>query len=262
MIRRSRTILAMGLALAVGVAGFAIADGAADNVSTINGKVKPKKLPKKKFKKAALNSGVTTLDADNSPTVPAEAAEEVYIDYDDDIKIKLGSVPECTTDLAPLDTAEADRRVRELEDQHRPARPRRGSRTSRRRTTRSATSRSRCSTVWATSVLLKAYSPTLGTAGGAAPVVDGTIIKSPRGGDFGKRLSVPNAPDVAGDTGALVAFEATLKKGKVIKARCKDGNKKHNFQASSSTTTALWTTHPISPSARSRSRSVPLTRTV
>jgi hypothetical protein len=42
---------------------------------------------------------------------------------------------------------------------------------------------------------------------------------------------VPDAPDVAGDNGALVAFEATIKKAGVFKARCKDRNRKFNSRA-------------------------------
>jgi hypothetical protein len=230
VIRRSRTVLAMGLALAVGVTGIAIADGAGDNVSTVKGKITPKKLPKKKYKPAALNNGVTTLDADNNPAIPAEATEQVFIDYDDDIKISLGSVTECTQNLEPLDTAGA-----------RAACPNSiisiaGSAAA--RIPGFPTTNNEVADFTVTvfrgegnEVLLKAHSPTLGTAGGAAPVVHGNIINSPLGGDFGKRLSVPDAPDVASDLGALVRFEATLKKGGVIKARCKDRNKTHNFKA-------------------------------
>lgn len=229
MIRRSRSVLAIGLALAVGVAGIAIADGASDNVSTVKAKVTPKKLPKKKFKKASLNSGVTTLDADGTPFIPDQATEEVYIDYDDDGKINLSSVPKCMANLEPLTTAEAVAAC--------PA--------SKISTAGSAAARiplgpgTEVSDFTVTAfrgpgtneILLKAHSPTLGTAGGAAPVVHGTIGSSPLGGDYGQRLSVPDAPDVAGDLGALVAFEATIKKGSVVKARCKDRNRKFNARA-------------------------------
>ena len=66
-------------------------------------------------------------------------------------------------------------------------------------------------------IRLHAATPTLGP--GATQVVEGTIGKSPVSG-FGTRLSVPDAPDLAGDVGALTAFEATLNKG--VKATCKD----------------------------------------
>ena len=66
-------------------------------------------------------------------------------------------------------------------------------------------------------IRLHAATPTLGP--GATQVVEGTIGKSPVKG-FGTRLSVPDAPDLAGDVGALTAFQATLNKG--VKATCKD----------------------------------------
>ena len=61
--------------------------------------------------------------------------------------------------------------------------------------------------------------------------MQGNIIDSPLSGDCGKRLAVPDVPDAAGDAGALVLFNATIKKGGVIKARCHDANKTWNFRA-------------------------------
>jgi hypothetical protein len=223
--------MALGLVLAVGVTGFALADGASDNVSTVKGKVTPKKLPKRKFAKATLNSGVTTLDADNDPVIPDQAAEQVFIDYDDDIKINLTGVPACNANLEPLDTAGAKAAcpgsVISIAGSAAARIP--GFPTPNNEVSDFTVTAFRGST--AKTVLLKAHSPTLGTAGGAAPVVVGTLGASPLGGDYGIRLSVPNAPDVAGDTGALVRFEATLRKGGAIKARCHDRNKKFNYKA-------------------------------
>jgi hypothetical protein len=222
-------ILLTGLALAVGVSGLAYADGASDNVSTVIGKVGPRataKLPKKTFKATSLKSGVTTLDEDNSPAIPAEAAEEVYLDYDDDIKIKLAGVPECTQPLQGTTTEEANGLC--------------GS--SRVSVAGSAKARipmfpapnNEVSDLTVTAyhgtgnhLLLHAYSPTLTSAN--TQVVDGQVIKSPKGGDFGQRLSVPNAPDVAGDAGALVYFAATIKHAGVVFARCHDRNRTLNF---------------------------------
>jgi hypothetical protein len=232
VIRKSQMILATALCMAVGVAGIAYADGASDNVSTVDGKVTPSKLPKQKYKTVKFLNGVTTLDADNNPVIPAEATEEVYIDYDDDIKISLGGIPECSTSLAGTTTEQA-------EELCGPGAPGGNAKMS-----SSGSAKARIPSFPAPNnevtdftvtvfhgvgnqLLLHAYSPTLTSAN--TQVVDSSIINSPLGGDFGKRLSVPNAPDVAGDNGALVAFNATLSKG--IKARCHDGNKKLNYKA-------------------------------
>ena len=237
MIRRSRTILVSGLVLALGVAGFAIADGASDQVSTVSVKVKPKQLPKRTFRNASLASGVTTLDADNNPVIPAEPAEEVYIDYDNDGKINLTLVPKCTADLAPLTTDQAVAAcpnsvisVAGSAAARIPGFPAPNNEVSDFTVTvfRGATHGGVAGNniIW-----LKAYSPTLGTGGGAAPVVEGKIVPSPLGGDFGQRLAVDDAPDVAGDNGALVAFAATIKERGVFQARCKDRNRKFNVRA-------------------------------
>jgi hypothetical protein len=230
VIRKSQMILATALCMAVGVAGIAYADGATDQVSTVDGKVTPSKLPKTKYKTVKFLNGVTTLDEDNNPEIPAEPTEEVYIDYDDDIKIRLGGIPECSQNLEGTTTAGATALC--------------GSS----KMSSSGTAKARIPSFPAPNqevgdftvtvfhgvgnqLLLHAYSPTLdpGSTGANAQVVDASIVNSPLGGDFGKRLSVPNAPDVAGDNGALVAFNATLSKG--IKARCHDGNKKLNYKA-------------------------------
>jgi hypothetical protein len=228
LIRKSQMILATALCMAVGVAGIAYADGASDNVSTVDGKVTPSKLPKTKYKTVKFLNGVTTLDEDNSPVIPAEATEEVYIDYDDDIKISLGGIPECTEDIEGTTTAQAIELC--------PGSKMSSSGSAKARIPGFPSLNNEVSDFTVTvfhgdgnQLLLHAYSPTLGTGPGAQPVVDSAIVNSPLGGDFGKRLSVPDAPDVAGDAGALVAFNATLSKG--IKARCHDGNKKLNFKA-------------------------------
>ena len=60
MIKKSRMIVAGGLAVVVATAGVAIAGGtgAQENVAAVDGKVTPSKLDKKKFKPVNLLLGV------------------------------------------------------------------------------------------------------------------------------------------------------------------------------------------------------------
>ncbi len=230
VLRKSHMILATGLALAVGVSGIAFGD-AAGQVSTIDGKVTKSKQPKRQYKPASLFTAVTTLSEGNSPVIPSAPSEEVYIDYDDDIKINLGRVPACSAVLNGTDTSEAralcPRSVvskngdpRNTAAARLPAYPADNNEVSDFVVTafRGPGNRLR----------LHAFSATLGDAN--TQVVEARIINSPRRGDYGKRLSVPDVPDAAGDAGALVAFGAVIKRGGVVKARCKDRNKKWNFR--------------------------------
>ena len=67
-------------------------------------------------------------------------------------------------------------------------------------------------------VRLHTYDPRLA---GATPTVFGKIVKSNAGSKYGQALQVDDAPDVAGDTGKITAFNADFKKSKVATARCK-----------------------------------------
>ena len=227
MIRKTQMILAMGLVLALGVAGIAFGD-AAGQVSTVDGKVTKNTQPKRAYKPVTLFTGVTTLDEDNDPVIPSAPSEQVFIDYDDDIRIALGSVPECTQPLNGTTTDEAEAlcpnsivSIAGSAKARIPGFPAPNNEV----TDFVVTAFHGTGNV----LLLHAYSPTLTDAN--TQVVVGNIVNSPLGGDFGKRLSVPDVPDAAGDNGALVAFNATIKRGGVVKARCHDRNRFWNFRA-------------------------------
>jgi hypothetical protein len=227
VIRKSQMILSLGLVLAVGVAGVALGD-AAGQVSTVDGKITKSTQPKTTYKPVALYTGVTTLDEDNNPVIPSAPSEQVYIDYDDDIKIALGSVPECLTPLNGTTTDEAEAlcgssvvSTSGAAKARIPAFPAPNNEVSDFQVTAFHGDGNQ--------LILHAYSPTLTDAN--TQIVDGRIVNSPLGGDYGKRLAVDDVPDAAGDNGALVAFNATIKRGGVVKARCHDGNKKWNFRA-------------------------------
>ncbi len=229
MTRRFHMILAGALVLAVGITGIALGT-AAEQVSTIDGKITKSKQDKKKYKKAKLFTRVTTATQDGDPFIPSAPTEQIFIDFDDDIKIKLGGVPECSQNLNGTDTTEAralcPNSIVSTDSPKNAAKAR----------VPSAGGPIEVADLTVTAfhgvgnqLLLHAFSPTLTDAN--TQVVIGSIINSPLpGGDFGKRLSVTDVPDAAGDQGALVDFGAEIKRGGVIKARCKDGNKKWNFR--------------------------------
>lgn len=231
MITRSRMILVTAMALALGISGIALGD-AAHQVSTVKGKISPQKLPKSKYKAAALETGVTTLSEGNDPVIPSAPTEQVFIDFDDDIKFDLGKVKVCTASLNNTTTTQAlalckaskisvagkaKARVPNLPFPNNEV------------SDIKVTGFRAPNQGGAKGIYLHAYSATLTAAN--TQVVVGKIVKSPRGGDYGQRLSVLDAPDVGGDEGALTAFSAKIKKGKVIRARCHDRNKRWNFKA-------------------------------
>ena len=217
--RKTRHVVALGLCVALGVSGIALADGASDNTSTVKIGVKPTKLPKEKkdAKKINLTSGVTTVDTDNSPVVPDQAAEVVNIDYDKDLYINLKGITPCSVDLKGTTTEAA-----------RAACPNSiisSSGSAKARLPNFPAPNNEVTDIVVTAfagatpkdIRLHAATVTLGPGG--TQVVEGKLVKSPVAG-FGLRLAVADAPDLAGDVGALTAFEATLNKG--VTATCKD----------------------------------------
>jgi hypothetical protein len=203
----------------LGVSGIALADGGTDNTSNVLIGVSKKKLPKKKgdAKKISLTSGVTTVDTDNNPVVPDQAAEVVNIDYDKDLYLSFKGITPCTANLLGT-TTEAARAAcpNSIVSSAGSAKARLPNFPA---PNNEVTDITVTAFVGATpnDIRLHAATPTLGP--GATQVVEGKLGKSPTAG-YGTRLSVPDAPDLAGDVGALTAFQATLNKG--VKATCKD----------------------------------------
>jgi hypothetical protein len=226
VIRTSRLVLALALTLALGVSGIALAGGgaAAENVSEVTGQVSGKAKPKfdkKKFKKTSLFTQVQT-DYGTPTGDPTVHSEQVFIDFGKNLKIKTGVVPKCTANTSLMTTDEA----------------------------RAACSSSRIGQGQAKAhlpspggtvnfndfevtvfngpddnqLILHAFSPTLtgGVVGPGNPAnIVGDIVKSPAGKKYGKRLAVNDVSDVQSDLGGLYFFNATIKKGKYIQARCK-----------------------------------------
>jgi len=225
VVRRSRLVLALGLTLVLGASGIALAGGgaAAENDSEVIGQIgkKKPKFDKKKFKKTSLFTQVST-DYGTPTGDPTVHSEQVLIDFGKNLKIKTGVAPKCTANTSTMTTSEA----------------------------RSACASSMIGKGDAKAhlpspggtqnfddfqvsvfngpgdkqLILHAFSPTLSggvVIPGNPSVIFGDIVKSPAGKKYGKRLAVDDVPDVAGDQGGLYFFNAKIKKGKYMQARCK-----------------------------------------
>jgi hypothetical protein len=213
MIRHARLIVCVGLAVALGAAGSAAADGVSENAAFVDASVKPKKLGPKKWKPIELFSGVRTET--NITGFQSNPVSE-YISYPRNGKFDFNAGDVCST-LPPNGSTPEQARAACPEDSYIGAGH---------------------AEVWGPGNLpvapdltvsvfrgpdkrgiqLHTYSPTLLTA---APTVQGHIVKSNAGKEFGDALVVPHAPE----TGALMitSFHATVfKSSKAILGRCKD----------------------------------------
>jgi hypothetical protein len=190
------------LAVALGVATLAYADGASENVAYVDGSIKPKKLDPKKRSPIALFSGVRTETDSVDGTQQNPEAE--LIEYDADGKWKSNAAPLCT---APIDTPGLTaEQARDLC----PAKSYIGSGEA--EVALSSTARVSDITVSVfngpqkNQVRLHTSSPTLGAA---APTVFGEIVKS-KAKKYGPALLVADAPDAGGDAFMITKFNATI----------------------------------------------------
>ena len=213
--RKTRFIVATGLAVALGTAGIAFADGASENEEGVLGKVTPNKLDKKKYKPVNFYTGVTTT---TTHAVPGQSnPEKQLIEFGKNVKFQTSKAPTCS---APLNGTTTDQAKAACDPKSNIG-------------TGSATADlgqgpQQIHDVQVTvfngpgknQIRLHAFSPELGAAN--TQVVQGNIIKAPSGGKYGQALSVPDAPDLGGDAFMLTKFDATIsKKSKTVTARCK-----------------------------------------
>jgi hypothetical protein len=215
VIRKSRLVVALGLVLALGVSAFAFADGAGENTESVQGKVSPSKLDKKKYKPVDFLTGVSTT---TTHIVPGQQnPEQQLIEFGKNIKFDTTKAQFCTASLLGTTT-----------DQAKAACPGKSVIGTGSATADLGGGPQQISDVAVTvfngpaknQIRLHAYSPTLGAAN--TQVVDGAIIKAPSGGKYGQALNVANAPDLAGDAFMLTSFNADISKGsKVVSAVCK-----------------------------------------
>jgi hypothetical protein len=213
MVRRKVRIAgAIALCVALGLSALAFADGAGDNEAFVDGSVKPTKLDKKKYSPIELFTEVRT----RGPVTGAQAnPESELIEYDKDGTWRTKEAPTCGAEIEFLST-----------DAAKAACP-----------PGSAIGSGEADILLAGGVAyegltvtafngpaknqirLHTYDPRLA---GATPTVFGRIIKV-RGGPYGLALEVADAPDVAGDTGMITRFNATISRSAgVALARCKD----------------------------------------
>jgi hypothetical protein len=205
-----RRIISLGLVLALGACATAYADGASQNEAFVDGKVKPSKLDKKKYKPVNLLAGVRT-----SGPVPGINPEKEFLSFGKDIKLKTKAAATCS---APIEfqTTDAARNACPKDSYLGKGR---GSIMLPGGVAFSDIVVSAFNGPGKNQIRLHTYSPSLE---GATPTVLGKIVKSNAGSKFGQALDVEDAPDVAGDTGMITSFNTTIsKKSKVVKARCK-----------------------------------------
>jgi hypothetical protein len=211
VIRKSRWIVALGIAAALSISSYAYGTGASDNNAIVDAKITPSKLDKKKFKPVNLFLGVRN-EATVTGTQSNPASE--YISSSKNVKIKLKKAPLCDAPLAngiPTEQARAAC----------PA----GSFLGEGEANVTAPGGTVIDNIVVSvfngpgpgQLRLHTYSPNLAAA---SPIVPGTVEKSNAGPKWGYALNVPNAPE----TGALMItkFNATVeKRTKTVTARCK-----------------------------------------
>ncbi|MQA73611.1 MAG: hypothetical protein GEU88_04540 [Solirubrobacterales bacterium] len=211
MARRGRLVAAVALTLALGVAAIAYADGASQNQAFVEGSVKPKKLDKKKYKPIDLFTEVST-----EGPVPGINPESELIEYDKDGKWDSKAAPTCSAPIEFLSTDAAKAAC--------PKGSAIGSGEADIELPGGLEYKGLTVTAFngpgKNEIRLHTYDPRLA---GATPTVFGTIKNLKGGGKYGIALSVPDAPDVAGDTGMITRFGATIsRKSGTSLARCKD----------------------------------------
>ena len=211
--RRGPLTVALGLAVVLGVAALAYADGATDNTAAVDGSLKPRKLDKKEYKPIALFTEVRT---EGAVTGNQENPEKELIEFDRDGAWKSNAAPLCTANIeTPGLTVEQARDLcpagsyigsGEAEVNLGPARV-------------SNITVSVFNGPARNQIRLHTSSPTLGAA---APTVFGEIVKS-GSKKFGPALLVEDAPDAGGDAFMITKFNATIfKSSGVSLARCTD----------------------------------------
>jgi hypothetical protein len=103
-IPRKSLVAGLATAIALGASGTALASGQTDQRFDLTSAVSPNLLDDEKMKPTALMTQVSFLDLNNTPVTPAFGAEEIRLDFDDDIKIATKKLPTCDTDPAVLAT--------------------------------------------------------------------------------------------------------------------------------------------------------------
>ncbi|MCD6015758.1 MAG: hypothetical protein K0R88_1842 [Solirubrobacterales bacterium] len=210
--RKTHFAVTLGATVALGVSAIAYADGVSENEAQVEGKVKPTKLDKKKYKPVNLLTGVRTP---GTVTGTQQNPEQEHVSWGKNVKIKPSAAPTCS---APIEFQSTDAARAAC-----PGKSYLGSGKANIELPGGVIYEGLTVSVFngpgKNEVRLHTYDPRLA---GATPTVAGKIVKSKAGRKYGQALQVDDAPDVAGDTGKITAFNAKLsKKSKVATARCK-----------------------------------------
>jgi hypothetical protein len=271
--RKSRNYLIglAGIALSLGLAPSAFADGASENTSEVWGGFAPNHQSADTAGPGTLFTQVTTVDADGVANavppvgtgpnaVPNKGAERVYIDFDNDFVFNTNKVAKCTADLStstseqaaalcpnaivgsgqakaivPFDTGGMNFIALPLELTvtafNGPTSLTGGACTA---PGDAVGGPEGCEFVGGQpTIRLHAYNPTVPYISVVLGEITNStfVIADDDGGPvFGKRLAVTDAPDAAGDAGALVLFNSTIGKTtdeKIVKkVKCKSGPNK------------------------------------
>ena len=210
MLKKSRKVVALGLAATVAFAGVAMATSADDNDAGVIGNVAPKKLPKLKYKPIALKLGVT--NSNNWITGTQQNPETELIRLSKNIRVNLAKAPRCSEEFGngtPVDFARDQCPPRSYLGGGN------GEVTAPGPTPLPIEKIAVMNGPGKNEVQLVTESSALGAG---APTIPGKIVGANKRG-YGKALRV-NAPE----TGALLItkFQATLLKARrVVTARCK-----------------------------------------
>ena len=211
MFSKSRLTAALGLVLALAVSGIAFGT-ASLNDAEIEATLSPKKLDKKKYKKANLFIELRNSD-DHINGQQVNPASE-YISFGKNVRVQLKKAPLCPVTFSngtPTEAAKAQC----------PPDSVLGSGVAEVKNGPDSTIAEPVVTVFngpnQGELQLHTYSPNLGAA---SPTIPTKIVKSREGAPYGNALDVPRAPETGGVM--ITKFNATLEKSSgVVSARCK-----------------------------------------
>lgn len=236
MLRKSRLAVVLGLALAIGATGgiaaagspgagspaaspagggpVPLANGKPEVAVELRARIKPKKLPRKKFRNVTSFTSVGHDNANGSPDVP-KYTKAISIDFGKNVKFRLGRAARCKADLGGTSSQEARQLC--------PRKSIVGTGTAHVRLP-GPTSITDLQTLaiagpGKNGIRFHSWSPTLGSA--VTQVIPGQIRPNAPGRRYRWRLSVPRVPLILGGAGANTLFGVTIpKQTGIVQARC------------------------------------------
>ena len=240
--RKHITIGALVVAGLLAVAGiaWASADG---NISHVGFKFNPSKVPKKTYKSGAISTHVDTVFKNPSNRNLGGWTRRVQLWFDSDFKFNTGSVPRCNKNLANTSQAQAMQLCGKSlvgtgkasatngSGAHIPGCVLvfNGAKNSKGQPTLILHSRF---------VMSTCPTPSTSTGGSVDAILAGALKPANKAG-YGKVLDVPNIDQ---NPLPLESFDANIKKGSYVQARCSHGNKtwhvigKHTYSDGQSNT--------------------------